>query len=115
MNTIAESHEFVRIASSLFASDELDRLKSFLAAYPEAGDLIKGTGGLRKVRWSRQGMGKRGGARVIYYFYDENNPVFLITAYAKAAQDDLSPQEKALLTKALEGIKADFKTKGPKP
>jgi len=48
-------------------------------------------------------------------FYDENNPVFLITAYAKAAQDDLSPQEKTLLTKALEGIKADFKTKGTRP
>jgi hypothetical protein len=48
-------------------------------------------------------------------FYDENNPVFLITAYAKAAQDDLRPQEKALLTKALESIKADFKTKGTKP
>ncbi len=48
-------------------------------------------------------------------FYDENNPVFLITAYAKAEQDDLRPQEKALLTKALESIKADFKTKGTKP
>jgi hypothetical protein len=66
------------------------------------------------MRWSRQGMGKRGGARVIYYFYDENNPVFLITAYAKATQEDLSPQEKVLFTKALEGIKADIKTKGTK-
>ena len=115
MNTVAEFHEFVRIASSLFTSEELDRLKSFLAAHPEAGDLIKGTGGLRKVRWSRQGMGKRGGARVIYYFYDENNPVFLITAYAKATQDDLTPQEKSLFTKTLDGIKADLKIKGTKP
>jgi hypothetical protein len=74
--------------------DEREAFVDYVAANPEAGDLIPETGGLRKVRWGRQGSGKRGGVRVVYYFYDLDMPLYLITVYAKAAREDLSPEEK---------------------
>ncbi len=66
----------------------------FIAANPEAGDVIPDTGGLRKVRWSRQGTGKRGGVRVIYFYHDADMPLYLMLIYAKAQRADLTPDEK---------------------
>lgn len=71
---------------------ERAELVEFIATNPESGDLIPATGGVRKLRWALQGGGKRGGARVIYYFHDDNLPVFLLAVYGK--------NEKANLTKA---------------
>jgi hypothetical protein len=65
---------------------------AFLAANPESGDLMPETGGARKLRWRAQGRGKRGGARVIYYYHNESIPLFLLNVFAK--------NEKANLTKA---------------
>ncbi len=89
----------------------MDDLKNYLAINPEAGDKIPATGGLRKLRWGRTGMGKRGGARVIYYFYDEAAPIYLLWGYAKGQQDDLSPKERAVLTNAAEALRAALKAK----
>ena len=66
---------------------------NYLAAHPAAGDLIAGTGGLRKLRWALEGRGKRGGARVIYFLHSEQLPLFLLTAYAKNERADLSVAE----------------------
>lgn len=110
-NTIAETQAFIKQAASLWSEAEIDALKDHLAVNPTAGDEIPGTGGLRKLRWGRDGMGKRGGARVIYYFYDETAPVFLLGAYAKAKQADLSPSEKTALAKAAAFLKASIKEK----
>lgn len=110
-NTIAETSSFSKSASALWSESELDELKNYIAVNPMAGDEITNTGGLRKLRWNRQGMGKRGGARVIYYFYDESAPVYLLWAYAKGKQEDLSPKEKLALTKAVDVLKATLKTK----
>jgi len=63
------------------------------------------------MRWTRPGMGKRGGARIIYYFYDENAPIYLLWAYAKNQQSDLKPSEKEAVTKAAEIFKAMAKSK----
>src|SRR5262245_19720140 len=68
--TVAETEHFIRSTSALWSSTELDAFKDFIAFHPLAGDAIPGTGGLRKLRWARAGLGKRGGVRVIYYFYD---------------------------------------------
>ena len=68
-------------------------LIDYLAGNPEAGDVIIGMGGVRKLRWRLQGRGKRGGARVIYFFHDINMPVYLMSVYAKNEQPDLSPRE----------------------
>lgn len=65
--TIVETPTFVRLAAEIWREAELMEFRLWLAGNPLAGDVIPGAGGLRKVRWSRPGMGKRGGARVVYY------------------------------------------------
>ena len=82
-----------------------------IAANPLEGEEIPGTGGLRKVRWKRAGMGKRGGTRVIYYFYNESAPLYLLHAYAKAQKDDLTPHEKDVFVRLVETLKAAIKQK----
>ncbi len=67
---------------------------NFIARSPEAGDVIADTGSVRKVRWARGGSGKRGGARVIYFYRDADLPLHLLMIYAKARQEDLSPDDK---------------------
>ena len=64
---------------------------------PDAGELIPGTGGIRKVRWSRRGSGKRGGVRVIYFYYDEVRPLYLLMVYAKARKENLTSEEARIL------------------
>ncbi len=69
-------------------------LVDYLAYNPTAGDLIQGTGGVRKLRWGLEERGKRGGARVIYFFHSANAPLFALTAYAKNEQADLSQKDR---------------------
>ena len=69
-------------------------LVAFIGSNPEAGELIPETGGVRKVRWALAGKGKRGGARVIYYYHSERLPVFLLAAYAKNEKANLSKAER---------------------
>lgn len=75
------------------------QLQAELMRNPQAGDLIEGTGGLRKVRFAdeRRGKGKRGGLRVIYFYWDGKSQFWLFTVYGKDEMDDLSPKEKAAL------------------
>ena len=72
---------------------ELDELVDYLAFHPTAGDVIPGSGGIRKLRWKLEGRGKRGGARVIYFFHDMEMPLYLFTAYAKNEREDLEQSE----------------------
>jgi len=76
--------------------DENERalLVDYLAYNPTAGDLIPGTGGVRKLRWRLAGRGKRGGARVIYYYHSARLPLFALTAYAKSVQADVSERDR---------------------
>lgn len=71
--------------------------KNFIGLNPEAGDIIPGAGGIRKVRWQGSGHGKRGGVRIIYYVYNEHHPIYLLYAYPKNAQINLSEDEKRFL------------------
>lgn len=86
--------EFVAASRKLMDEAERSSLVLFLAFNPEAGDLVPGTGGVRKLRWALVGRGKRGGARVIYYFHSERMPLFVITAYAKNVRDDISDADR---------------------
>lgn len=79
------------------------RFQLFLAEAPETGDFIQGTGGLRKIRWSANGKGKRSGVRVIYYYVCSNAQIRLLLIYRKGIKDDLTAQEKAVLRKINEG------------
>lgn len=92
--TVAETAVFMRQAAELWTEDELLVFVDFIARNPEAGDIIPGTGGVRKVRWRRQGSGKRGGVRVIYFYYGSDIPLYLLMIYAKATREDLSPEAK---------------------
>jgi hypothetical protein len=67
--------------------------------------LIPDTGGVRKIRWSRDGMGKRGGARVIYFYYHQGAPLWLLLAYAKASRTDMSNDEKRAASNLVAQIK----------
>lgn len=84
--------------------EELDQLKTALAAAPTAGDIIPGGGGLRKLRWGREGTGKRGGVRVIHYYYDQDVPLFLLDIFAKNEADDLTAAELRELAAAAKAI-----------
>jgi hypothetical protein len=73
-------------------------LIAYLAANPMDGDVIPGTGGIRKLRWRAKGKGKSGGVRVIYYTYDETQPIFALLTYSKNEADDLTADEKRTLS-----------------
>jgi len=92
--TIAELPNFVRLADKLLGHQECQDLISYLANHPKSGDLIEGTGGVRKLRWGRGSQGKRGGVRLIYYFYSSDMPLYLITLYAKNTRSNLSNSQR---------------------
>lgn len=101
--TVVETTAFLRQTQLIWSDDERAALVDFMARNPESGDLIPGTGGVRKVRWGRAGSGKRGGVRVIYFYYHMEAPLYLLMAYAKASIKDMTPdQKKAVVT--LTGI-----------
>jgi mRNA-degrading endonuclease RelE of RelBE toxin-antitoxin system len=93
--TVVELPAFEKATKGLLTGEEAEGLVTFLACHPDDGDIIPGTGGLRKIRWAARGKGKRGGARVIYYFRDLNMPLYLITAFGKGEKIDLTQGEKA--------------------
>ncbi len=94
MQTIAETPEYIRRAEKLLADTERRDVLNYLAAHPRSGDLMEGTGGVRKLRWSRGGRGKSGGVRVIYYFHNESMPLYLLTLFAKNERANLSKAER---------------------
>lgn len=75
---------------------------NYLATHPKAGDLIEGTGGIRKLRWGRSGQGKSGGVRVIYYFHSDAMPLYLLTLFAKNERANLSKAERNELAKLVD-------------
>ena len=106
MQTVAETPTFARQADKLFSEDEKRAVIDFLAENPLAGDEVPGTGGVRKLRFGASGRGKRGCARVIYYFLDETMPIYALLAYAKSARTDLSPDQKRAVSALVAALKA---------
>jgi hypothetical protein len=92
--TVVETPEFIARAKTLLDEEERGALISYLAANPTAGDLIPGTGGVRKLRWALAGRGKRGGARVIHFFHGPQLPLFALTMFAKNERVDLTQDER---------------------
>ena len=95
--TFRETSVFTRQITELITDDELSALEWVLMANPERGDLIRGSGGLRKIRWAGSGRGKRGGLRVIYYWHVPGSVILFLLAYPKNEQEDLSPAQIKLL------------------
>ena len=78
-----ETTAFTKYVYEYLSDDEYLGLQSFLLQYPEAGKVVPGSGGIRKVRWAMSGKGKSGGVRVIYYFKRQDNEIWLLTIYSK--------------------------------
>lgn len=95
---------FVAFRTEHWSDDDLRALQSFLLVSPGAGDLLRGGAGLRKLRWAAQGRGKRGGARVIYYWYIPGERIYLIYGYVKSERDDLTPQQVRVLADLMKDL-----------
>jgi len=92
-----ETPTFTRMVKGLLSDDEYRLLQNDLLEYPEHGDLIKGGGGIRKLRFALQGRGKSGGVRVIYYWKKERDLIYLLVVYPKSKKDNLSEREIGIL------------------
>jgi mRNA-degrading endonuclease RelE of RelBE toxin-antitoxin system len=102
-----EAPAFTRHLAGYLSDEGYRELQAYLAENPEGGDLIQGTGGFRKLRWSdsRRGKGKRGGLRLIYFVFSEDEQIWLLTLYDKNEADDLSPVQKKALKEAVDAEK----------
>ena len=99
-----ETPTFTRMITSLLTDDELREMQNKLISEPDAGDLIAHGGGIRKLRWKKQGTGKSGGIRVIYYWVVDDNQILMLIAYSKSAKDNLSDAETATLKKLVKEL-----------
>lgn len=99
MQTIVELPEFIRRAQALLKEDEKLSIINYLAAHPQAGEIMRGTGGIRKLRWSALGKGKSGGVRIIYYYHNVTIPLFVLTVFGKGEKANLTKAERNELSK----------------
>jgi|SRR6516165_3672553 len=109
--SVIELAGYRRRAAELLSSEEQDAVIDLVADEPTCGDLMPGTGGLRKVRIGRGGKGKRGGARVVYYFHGNEVPIFLVAVYAKNEKADLTAGEKKEFAALLKELVARWRRK----
>lgn len=99
---IIETSIFTRIIQGFLDDEDYAEFQSALVQQPDLGDLIRGSGGLRKVRWRVPGKGKRGGLRIIYYRLTQDDQILLLYAYAKSMQENLSESQLAALREHVE-------------
>ena len=92
--TVVETPEFLTATRHIMDEEERGLLVDYIAHNPLAGALIPGTGGVRKLRWALEGRGKRGGARVVYYYHNDAVPIFALTAYAENERADISQADR---------------------
>jgi len=106
--TVVEVEPFPTRAKQVWSEEERLEFITYIAWNPQAGACIPGTGGLRKVRWSRPGAGRRGGVRVIYYFHDASMPLFLLTVYPKSKRATLTRSQLEALRRLAAKVKESY-------
>lgn len=109
--TIVELPEYIKLAGKILSKDERDELLFFLSSHPKAGELMQGTGSVRKLRWASKGKGKSGGSRIIYFFYNEKIPMFLLTIFGKNEKINLSKSERNELSKLVKELVNNYQRK----
>ena len=102
MDTVIETTIFTKRADDNWTEEQRENFVSHIAESPKAGDVIKGTGGVRKIRWGSGGRGKRGGVRVIYFHRTEQGEIWLITMYAKSERETIPAHELKAIKEAIE-------------
>jgi len=99
---VIETHVFTRLICDFLPDDDYRRLQLALMLRPEQGALVPGGQGLRKLRWGRPGRGKRGGLRILYYWDKKDEEVYLLFAYEKSKQPDLTPDQARALGRMIQ-------------
>lgn len=102
MLTVVESPIFQRLWPRYWEEDERAEFAAFIALHPDAGSVIRGSGGVRKVRWARDGTGKSGGVRIVYLTRNQAGEVYLLTLYAKSESANISSSTLKEIRRALE-------------
>ncbi len=103
--TVFETSTYLARADKLLSKAEQEAVVQMIAQDPTCGDLMEGTGGVRKVRFAIGGRGKSGGARVVYYFHSEAMPVYLLTLFAKNEKSNLAKAERNALARLVTALK----------
>ncbi|MFT5473301.1 MAG: hypothetical protein ACI856_001630 [Kiritimatiellia bacterium] len=106
--TFIETKIFTKRIAGLIGDGAFAELQAELAQNPEKGPVIEGTGGLRKVRWKREGQGKSGGIRIMYLFLRLHGIIHLVFVFAKSDSDNLTADEKKQLKKIVDAIKREY-------
>lgn len=113
LQTVVETPEFIRQAKTCMDEKMRERFIDYIAKNPLSGDLIQGTGGARKIRWQSDSFsGKRGGVRIIYYYHDQEIPIYLFTVYKKSQRVNISSAEKKMLEDIIKSIVKAYKKRG---
>jgi hypothetical protein len=115
MQAVVETPDYLRDAKALgLTESERDSIVSWIASNPEAGDIIAGTGGARKVRFAGRGKGKSGGYRVITFYSGSDMPVFLLNVFAKNEKSDLTANERNTLKRVLSDLAKAYRARSKK-
>lgn len=99
-----ETPTFTKTITGLLTDDEYRLLQNELTHNPEAGDIIQGGGGIRKLRFATQGKGKRGGARLVYYWQKSRDRIFMLLAFTKTKQSNLDPEQASVFKKLVKEL-----------
>ena len=97
-----ETSAFSRYIQKLLTDDQYSEFQHYLIRYPDAGAIIQGGGGLRKIRWTVSGRGKRGGVRIIYYWVMKREQMLMLLIYPKSERDNLTPAQLNALRRVIE-------------
>lgn len=106
---IAELPSYTKLAERLLDAQERQDLIDYLAEHPKSGDIMEGTGGVRKLRWRRGGQGKSGGVRIVYYHHDDLMPLYLLTIFAKNDKENLTKAERNELASLVDVLVSIWK------
>ena len=104
---IFTTRTYERAVRKLMSEADRQKMEAAIIADPGGAPLLRGTGGIRKLRWTGSGRGKRGGIRTIYFYHAGPEAVYLLTAYAKADRDDLTPTDRKTLSRLVAAIKKE--------
>ena len=112
--TVVETPSFLRDAKKLMGDNEREALVGYLSSSPNAGRLMKGTGGVRKLRWAKEDTGKSGAYRIIYFFHSEDIPLFALNVFAKNEKANISQAERNELKQLADLLVEQYDIRGKK-